>query len=359
MKRLTLDRLIKAGLGLAGIAVLFYLLYYFGTLVGYAVIAILITYLLDPVVSRIQTTGINRTWAIVLTLSTLILLLVWISTSIFPVIANQMVELAGQLNVQTIQSITRQVEERLIEIFSFLPERFLSSNITQMLQGLFDIGQLPTALSNLIGLFTNIFWAALVIPFATFFFLKDGTKIRRDILRLVPNKYFETTLSLIDKIETRLGIYFRSVMLQSLIVALASWFGLSIVGLNNALSVGIAVGLANTIPYFGPAIGYILSITVSIIEVSNFSLVLPCIIAIFMVQLLDNLILQPAIFSRSAEIHPVAILFIIMIGAEVAGILGMLVAVPIATTIKITINQIRWSINNYYVFRSAQTPETQ
>lgn len=358
MNSLSLDRLIRLGLTLAGIAFLFYLLYYFGMLVGYAVIAILITYLLDPVVSRIQATGINRTWAIILTLSALILLLVWISTNIFPIIATQMVELAGQLNVQTIQNITREVEERLTENFTFLPEHFLSTNITRMLQDLFDIGQLPAALSNLIGLFTNIFWAALVIPFATFFFLKDGTKIRRDILQLVPNKYFETALSLVDKIETRLGVYFRSVMLQSLIVALSSWLVLSIVGLNNALSVGIAVGLANTIPYFGPAIGYLLSITVSIIEVGNFSLVLPCIIAIFCVQLLDNLVLQPVIFSRSAEIHPVAILFIIMVGAEIAGILGMLVAVPIATTIKITINQIRWSISNYYVFRSAESPKT-
>ncbi|MDZ7682405.1 MAG: AI-2E family transporter [Fodinibius sp.] len=89
---------------------------------------------------------------------------------------------------------------------------------------------------------------------------------------MYPINTFETTLSLIDKIETRLGIYFRSVMLQSLIVALTSYIGLSIVGLNNALSVGIAVGLANTIPYFGPIIGYILSIIVSIIEVGNFSL---------------------------------------------------------------------------------------
>jgi predicted PurR-regulated permease PerM len=358
MNNITLERLIKSTLGLGAMVVLFYLMYYFGTLVGYAVIAIMISYILDPVVNRIQSAGINRTFAIALTLSSLILILVWISTNIFPVIANQMVELAKQLNLETIQDITQQVEDRLTKNFTFLPDHFLSTNITKMLQEVFNIGQLPTALSNLIGLFTNIFWAALVIPFATFFFLKDGSKIRRDILQLVPNKYFETTLSLIDKIETRLGIYFRSVMLQSLIVALTSWLGLSIVGLNNALSVGIAVGLANTIPYFGPVIGYLLSITVSIIEIGNFSLVLPCIIAILLVQLLDNIILQPYIFSRSAEIHPVAILFIIMIGAELAGILGMLIAIPLATVIKITINQIRWSLNNYYVFRSANAPDS-
>jgi predicted PurR-regulated permease PerM len=115
------------------------------------------------------------------------------------------------------------------------------------------------------------------------------------------------------------------------------------------------VGLANTIPYFGPIIGYILSIIVSIIEVGDFSLVLPCVLAILFVQLLDNLLFQPLIFSRSADLHPVAILFIILIGAETAGILGMLIAIPIATIIKITINQISWSLNNYHVFRARTT----
>lgn len=353
MKNITLERIVKFVLGLAGIFVVGLLLYYYGTLVGYAIIAMIFSYILDPLVNRMQSAGMNRTWAIILTLSGLILILIWISTNIIPIVANQMVELAGQLNIQNIQSVTQQIEQRLIRNFSFLSEGFLSDNLTQIFKGLFDVGEIPSAVSNLIGIFTNLFYAALIIPFATFFFLKDGTKIRRDILQLVPNKYFETTLSLIDKIETRLGVYFRSVMLQSLIVAFTSWIGLSIIGLNNALSVGIAVGLANTIPYFGPIIGYILSIIVSIIEVQNFTLVLPCIIAILMVQILDNVVLQPFLFSRSADMHPVAILFIIMIGAETAGILGMLIAIPIATIIKITFNQVSWSINNYYVFRSS------
>jgi predicted PurR-regulated permease PerM len=358
MKNITLERVAKSALGLAGATVVGLLLYYYGTLLGYAIIAMIFSYMLDPLVNRMQSAGMNRTFAITMTLSALILILVWISTNIIPIIANQMVELAGQLKIQNIENITRQIEERLRQNFTFLPQGFLSDNLTTVLQDLFDVGEIPTALSNIIGIFTNIFSAALIIPFATFFFLKDGTTIRRDLLQIVPNKYFETTLSLIDKIETRLGIYFRSVMLQSLIVAFTSFVGLSIVGLNNALSVGIAVGLANTIPYFGPIIGYILSIIVSIIEVGNFSLVLPCILAILFVQMLDNIVLQPIIFSRSADMHPVAILFIIMIGAETAGILGMLVAIPIATIIKITFNQISWSLNNYYVFRSGDTSES-
>lgn len=353
MRNITLEKVVRFIVGFAGLTLVSLLLYNYGTLVGYAIIAIILTYILDPIVSKMQAGGLNRTLAITLTLSTLILLLVWISTNIIPIVANQMVELAGQLNIQNIQSIASQIENRLTQEFTFLPDGFLRDNLTQVVENLLDVGQLPSALSNIIGIFTNLFAAFLVIPFATFFFLKDGSKIRRDILKLVPNKYFETALSLIDKIETRLGVYFRSVLLQSILVAFSSWLALTIVGLENALSVGIAVGLANTIPYFGPIIGYILSIIVSIVEIGDFSLVLPCIIAILFVQLLDNVVFQPLIFSRSADIHPVAILFIIMIGAETAGILGMLIAIPIATTIKITINQVSWSLNNYYVFRTS------
>lgn len=358
MRNITLEKVVKFIVGLAGLLLISLLLYNYGTLVGYALIAIILSYILDPIVNKMQAGGLQRTLAITVTLSTLILLIVWVSTNIIPIIANQMVELASQLNIKNIQSIASQIENRLTQEFTFLPDGFLRDNITAIFEELFSIGQLPAALSNIIDIFTNLFYAFLVIPFATFFFLKDGSKIRRDILQLVPNKYFETTLSLIDKIETRLGVYFRSVLLQSILVAFSSWLALTLVGLSNALSVGIAVGLANTIPYFGPVIGYILSIIVSIIEVGDFTLVLPCIIAILCVQLLDNVVFQPFIFSRSADMHPVAILFIIMIGAETAGILGMLIAIPIATTIKITINQVRWSLNNYYVFRTSEAQKT-
>jgi predicted PurR-regulated permease PerM len=355
MKNWTLEKLIKAGLGLAALVLCYMLASYFGVLIGYAVAAIILSYILDPIVNRMQSAGINRTLAIAATLGALILILIWISTNIIPLIVNQMVQLAGQLNIENLQNIAAKIEQRLTRQFTFLPDGFLQDNLTEAFANLLDVGQLPTALGNIIGIFTNIFTIFLVIPFATFFFLKDGSSIRRSILRLVPNKYFETSLSLLDKIETRLGIYFRSVLLQSVLVAFFSWLGLTIVGLNNALAVGIAIGIANTIPYFGPVIGYILSIIVSIIEIGDFSLVLPCIIAIFIVQIMDNVLFQPFIFSRSADIHPVAILFIILVGAQIAGLLGMLIAIPIATVIKIAINQIRWSLTNYHVFRSQRS----
>ncbi|MEX2574243.1 MAG: AI-2E family transporter [Balneolaceae bacterium] len=352
VNNITLDRIVRFVITLAVVMLLVIILYNFGNLVAYVIIAMVISYLLDPMVNRMQAAGMHRTVAITLTLASLILVIIWISTSIIPIIASQMGALTSQLSMENIRFIASEIENMLIDEIEFLPPGFLQENVTRAFGNLFDTGRIPDMLNNLVGIFTNLFAAFLVIPFATFFFLKDGSKIRRDLLQLVPNKYFETTLSLIDKIETRLGVYFRSVLFQSLLVAFFSWVFLSIAGLSNSASVGITIGVANTIPYFGPFIGYILSIIVPIVETGDFSLILPCLLAVFLVQILDNIVFQPLIFSKSAEMHPVAILFIILVGAEAAGILGMLIAIPLATTVKITFTQIRWSFNNYHVYRA-------
>ncbi|WP_421775068.1 AI-2E family transporter [Gracilimonas sp.] len=351
MGNITLERVVKFIVGAAAIAVALLILYNYSTLVVFLILAMILSYILDPFANRLQSAGLNRTFGITLILATVILILVFISTSVIPIIANQMAELTAQLSIENIRRIAVQVENQLTTKFEFLPDGFLEENITAVMNELFNVSQISTIVSDALSIFTNIFSAVLVVPFAAFFFLKDGSKIRRDLLQLVPNKYFETTLTVIDKIEQRLGLYFRSVLFQSFLVALSSWTTLSIAGLDNSMSVGIAVGLANTIPYFGPILGYFLSIIVSIIETGNFSLVAACILAIFVVQMLDNIVFQPMLFSRSADMHPVAILFIILIGAETAGIIGMLVAIPIATVIKITITQVSWSFNNYQVFR--------
>ena len=356
MGNITLERVVRFIIGAAALAVASLILYNYSTLVVFLILAMILSYILDPFANRLQSAGLNRTFGITLILATVILILVFISTSVIPIIANQMAELTAQLNIENIRQIAIKVENQLTTKFNFLPEGFLEDNIIGVFNDLFNVNQISSIVSDALSIFTNIFSAVLVVPFAAFFFLKDGSKIRRDLLQLVPNKYFETTLTVIDKIEKRLGLYFRSVLFQSFLVALSSWTTLSIAGLDNSMSVGIAVGLANTIPYFGPILGYFLSIIVSIIETGNFSLVAACILAIFVVQMLDNIIFQPMLFSRSADMHPVAILFIILVGAETAGIIGMLIAIPIATVIKITVTQVSWSFNNYQVFRRDVPP---
>lgn len=355
MRKLTLDKVLRGLIFTFFLVVTLLLLYRFATLVGYVLIALIFSYLFEPIVNKMQVAGFNRTTAALLVVISFILLLVWASTTIGPTIGNQILNLAQQINIETANNIAGKIETQVLLIAPFIGDGQIKQVFTQFIDRLLDIGDIQSALSNIVGIFANIFTATLIIPFATFFFLKDGSKLRRQILEIVPNKYFETTLTILNKIETRLLMYFKGVLIQSTLIAIISWSLLSYIGLNNALSVGVAVGLANTIPYFGPIIGYLLSIIIGIFETGDFTLVPYCILAILIAQVVDNVVLQPLIFSKSADIHPLYILFIILIGAELAGILGMLVAIPIATIIRIIITEINWSLNNYHVFKTEQT----
>jgi len=324
----------------------------FSLLLIYLLVALILSYLLDPVVNRMQANGMNRTVSILIVLISVMLLVVWASTTILPNIGNQIARLAQQFNLETVRYIAVTLEDFINQAIPYLPAGYLENNMAALYEQLFNFDDIQKLLGNIFGIFTNLAFATIIIPFTTFFFLKDGGILRRQILEFVPNKYFETTLTIISKIEQRIGAHFRGVALQSTLVALFSWLFLSIAGLNNALTVGIAIGLANTIPYFGPVLGYILSIVIAIVETGDFSLVINCIIAVGLTQILDNVVFYPAIFSRTAGIHPLYVLVVILIGAELAGLLGMLVAVPIATILRVIITQITWSFKNYYVFRT-------
>ncbi len=350
MKSFNIERFIRFLIGVAIVLLVLAILYRFFILILYALIALVISYILDPFVNRMQSVGMNRTLAISLVIASLILLFVWFSSTALPVIANQIIMFGQQLNIDAVLAVTAEIEDQILARVPFLPDGFLRENVPNVVEVLFQTDDISRTVNNILGIFANIFWAFLVVPFATFFILKDGAQLRRNMLQLVPNRYFEAVLTGVEKVEKRLVTYFKSVGLQSIIIATTATVTLSFVGLNNALSVGIAVGVANIIPYFGPVIGYILSIIVSVLETGDFSLVIYVILAILITQIIDNIIVQPLLFSRSANLHPLVILFVIMIGAELAGIFGMLIAVPITVIIVITAKQISWSFENYRIF---------
>lgn len=351
MKPITAERLIRIISMSLLTVVIAVILYKFSTLVVYALIALILTYLLDPYVNHMQAAGIPRVLSIIIAISILISALIWISTSIFPIVASQIVTLTQELNVNNIRNIANTIDNQITIYLPFLPDGILRDSIIGLISQLFAFEGIQNTLSGAVSLFTNVFYALIVIPFSTFFFLKDGFIFRRSLLTYVPNHYFEITLSIIDKIESRLGLYFRSVGVQSIIIGLTAWILLSIIGLKNSLAVAVVVGVANTIPYFGPAIGYILAFLVSILETGDFTLTVPALAVILATQLLDNILIQPYIFSKTTDIHPVLILFVVLIGAELAGILGMLIAIPLATIIKIMIVEISWSFTNFNIFK--------
>ena len=331
------------------------LIIYFSDLIITLTVAVFVAYLLKPIVDRIQFIGINRIIAIIIVFLSIAAFTTYIWRSIVPVIGKEISLIKNQLTQENLNKITNMIEHPLTDIFDFIPPNFIKDNILSWdtigsFLGIDSISEVSSQITTVLDGVLSFTLNLIIIFFACFFFLKDGHRFRRTIIQNVPNKYFETTIYILSKIENQLSTYFRSILLQSFIVFLLSTLFLTIAGMKNAWTLGLTIGLANTIPYFGPVIGYVFAFILSIFQTGDFSLSFQSMLAVLSVQLIDNFIIQPLIFSRATNLHPMIILITVLIGAKLGGIIGMLLALPIATTIKVSFEQIQWSIRNYSVF---------
>jgi len=353
---ITVDRVVRFILGASAIALGGWVLWTFAGLVLYLAVGGILAYLLRPMVDRLQGLGLARVPAILATFVLVFGVLAVVVTSIVPFIAQQVRDLSQLVSMDAAVAATTYLEDWLRGVVP-IEEGALVENVRQvsrsLLEGdLVEGDRVAQTVSSVVALFTNIVYATVIIPFITFFLLKDGVQIRRSLLGLVPNRYFEITLAILDKVEANIGRYFRALVVQCTSIAIIASLLLWGVGLQNSLAIGIFTGLANTIPYFGPFLGFIGGALVGVAQTGGLGLVPGVALAMAVTQLADNVLLQPIIFSRAAQAHPLVILFVVLIGAQLAGILGMLIAIPLATTVRVVIEQVLWSLRNYRILRS-------
>ncbi len=180
------------------------------------------------------------------------------------------------------------------------------------------------------------------VLFISFFFLKDKELFISGIRSLIPNSHETETLNSFKKIYELLSRYFSGLLLQLFIVFILYYVVLLIFGISNAFIIAFFCGILNVIPYIGPLIGSIVAATLTMISNlgSDFQTeILPktiyVLIGFMIVQLIDNNLNQPLIFSKSTKSHPLEIFLVILISGFISGIIGMIVAVPVYTMLKV------------------------
>lgn len=202
---------------------------------------------------------------------------------------------------------------------------------------------------NIFGAFTSIvsfagnFMIALFsIIFITFFLLRDKNLLTNFAVSILPTRYEEKIREAVEDITEMLSRYFTGILTQISIITIFVYLGLTLLGIKNALLIALFAALINVIPYLGPIIGAAFGVLITIssnLDISFYSEMLPLLGKVVFVfgcmQLLDNFILQPFIFSNSVKAHPLEIFLIILIGAQLAGIPGMILAIPTYTVVRV------------------------
>ncbi|HCK11593.1 MAG TPA: hypothetical protein DHW45_17095 [Candidatus Latescibacteria bacterium] len=189
----------------------------------------------------------------------------------------------------------------------------------------------------------------VIVPLVLFFLLAEGRSIKRGLIELIPNQYFETVLNLLHRIDLQLGGYIRGMVLSVVIISLLSIIGLRVIGLQDYLVVGTIAGVSNIIPYLGPLIGILAGTIAAVLQYSTleWTTILPVVIVFFMVQLLDNVFVQPVVVAKSVNLHPLIVIFVVLVGSNTFGAVGMLLAVPLMAVIKVSVQTVYESLRSY------------
>jgi predicted PurR-regulated permease PerM len=171
--------------------------------------------------------------------------------------------------------------------------------------------------------------------------------MKKAFIHIIPNRYFEMVLNVIHKIDQQLGWYLRGQFTEASVVGILSVIALWLLDVQYFIMIGVFAGLANMIPYVGPVAGMVPAIIITIMNGGDPVKILYIVIAFSIVQLIDNIILQPMVLSKSVKLHPLIIVFVVLIGGQFFGVLGMLLAVPVAGIIKVTSSELYLGIRKF------------
>ncbi len=203
--------------------------------------------------------------------------------------------------------------------------------------------QLSTLVPSIIS---HSFTVLVLSPLFAFFMLQDGRAISRSLLSLVPNNLFELALNLFHQINEQVGGFIRARFLEAAIVGFVVWVGLLAISFPYATLLAIVAALTNLIPYIGPIIGAAPAVAIALIspearilDPMGFNVLLVTSIY-FVAQLVDMLIIIPLVVAKIVNLHPALVIIVIFIGAQLMGVLGMMISIPVASVLKVTLTAI-------------------
>lgn len=341
----TVSRIFKGITFILILAVIGWILYTLSSIITVIIISILIAYILDPIASYFESRNFSRTQSTVIIFILFAIIGAGLFSYFIPAVIDEM---------STIQQHITSGEklEPLEGIEGFLSKNLPFISIDDLnLQGRITeaISQLTSSFLMILGSVVSLVTTVIIIPFAVFFLLKDGPAMMKHIFSMIPNRYFEMSLNMMYKIDQQLGGYLRGQFFDALIVGILAIIALWILDVKYFFLIGIFAGLSNMIPYVGPLVGGSAAVLVVLMTGGSGITMLLVVAAFLIIQLADNVLIQPLVVARSVDLHPLLIIFSVIIGGQFFGIMGMLLAVPATGIIKVLISELYLGVRKYNI----------
>jgi predicted PurR-regulated permease PerM len=288
-------------------------------------LAVFIAYLLNPIVNLLSRRKVPRFMAILLIYAVFLVSITVLFMNLFPTLEKQVNQLVTHLPEWNKQfnTLWHKYHDHSEDV---LPHN-MHIKLEQMVAGIEKkFSNWIAGLMGSLGSFLNQLFLLLIIPFLSFYMLKDIDRIESFFLTMLPKNRRSEIARLFRSIDLVLGNYLRGQVIVCFIIGILAFIGYKIIGLPYAFLFAFLVALFNVIPYVGPFFGAIPAILVAC--TISFKLVIGTVIVNMVVQLLEGNVISPQIVGRSLHLHPLAIIFALLVGEEIAGVWGLLLAVP-------------------------------
>ncbi|RAL23796.1 hypothetical protein DL240_06480 [Lujinxingia litoralis] len=345
-----LSKLLFFGLLLGGF---FWVLGKFSAVLLPIFVSLLFAYLLDPAIDKLEARGIRRGVGIVLVLTVGVLVVTLFALFLYPTLANQARLIADHfpalltsLETKALPWIERTFGLELPSTVSAAMERYGA----QIREALPTIGQhVGSVLTNAVtrtGAVVASLINAVMIPLFTIYFLHDFDRGRRALVRFIPPHRHDHFIDRLQDMDQAVGQWFRGQIQVAMILAGMYALGLAIVygafGLDvqSGVVIGILAGFLNVIPYFGFAVGTLLAVLVVLIQWSGFGALLGVGIVFTSVQLLESYLITPRIVGEKVGLKPVTVIIVLLLGGNIAGLMGILLAIPVTGALKVLLPDI-------------------
>jgi predicted PurR-regulated permease PerM len=338
--------ILKALAIVVGVFLLFFFLYKIQSVLVYIAIAAVLSLIGRPIVRFLKSKlKFKNTFAVIVTMLALIGLLVGLVRMFIPLIVEQGHNLS-LLNIEQLQGDVENLYYQVTEYFAInkidVEQSLKESNLLSKI----DYSVIPDFLNSVVSGFGSFSIGLFSVLFIAFFLLKDSQLLEQGILMFVPDSKESRSIKSFDKIKDLLSRYFVGLILQILILFVIYTIVLLIFGINNAIVIAFLCALLNLIPYVGPLVSALLMITLTMTSnlTESFSeVILPktiyVMIGFIIAQLVDNFFSQPFIFSKSVKSHPLEIFLVIIIAGLLFGIVGLIIAIPTYTAIKVILKE--------------------
>ena len=199
---------------------------------------------------------------------------------------------------------------------------------------------------GVVSSFSSTASVLVTMPFVLFFLLKDASHFNKFVISLLPKKLKQPVAETIDEIDGKVGSYIQGQMLVSLCIGVMLFIGYNIIGLHYAFSLATIAAFLSIVPYLGPVI----AITPAMLVAASTSwiMVLKMLVVWGIVQFLEGNIVSPNIMGRSMNMHPLTVIFVILIGVNIAGVVGAIIGIPVYSILKVLVGKLLLSIRDRY-----------